>query len=237
MTRFWIWTFGAAVAFVATVSSPAHAGFVIYTSRANFDAASTTTTIDFEGVPTGSNVDYSTAAGYTAMGVNFKGIRDNPGNFYLFNVDPGQFAPFYDWGSGDVLAGPTGPAGGLSGRIEVTLGAGVTAIGVDLMTFLGSNGVAYLSGYGGIVDVKLSTGDTISLATNPYPNREFLGIISDVSISSVSYRARGEVYLNIDNFSFGDTSPPVNPTPAPAGVVLFGLGFAGLGMFRSFRKG
>ncbi len=31
--------------------------------------------------------------------------------------------------------------------------------------------------------------------------------------------------------------PAVNPTPAPAGAVLFGLGFAGLGLFRSFRKG
>lgn len=36
----------------------------------------------------------------------------------------------------------------------------------------------------------------------------------------------------IANFS----DAPVNPTPAPAGVVLFGLGFAGLGMFRSFRR-
>ena len=40
----------------------------------------------------------------------------------------------------------------------------------------------------------------------------------------------------MDNFSFGDANPPVNPTPAPAGFVLFGLGFAGLGMLRSFRK-
>ncbi len=29
---------------------------------------------------------------------------------------------------------------------------------------------------------------------------------------------------------------PLNPTPAPAGVVLFGLGFASFGMFRSFRR-
>ncbi len=44
----------------------------------------------------------------------------------------------------------------------------------------------------------------------------------------------GEYTINIEGASFGDS---VHPTPAPAGVVLFGLGFAGLGMFRSFRKG
>ena len=44
------------------------------------------------------------------------------------------------------------------------------------------------------------------------------------------------------NFSPGDLAfdahlSPVNPTPAPAGIVLFGLGFAGMGLLRKFRKG
>jgi hypothetical protein len=45
-------------------------------------------------------------------------------------------------------------------------------------------------------------------------------------------------YPNADDLAFTANliDPPVNATPAPAGVVLFGLGFAGLGMFRSFRK-
>ena len=38
---------------------------------------------------------------------------------------------------------------------------------------------------------------------------------------------------NILEFGAGD----VNPTPAPAGIVLFGLGFAGMGLLRKFRKG
>ncbi len=41
-------------------------------------------------------------------------------------------------------------------------------------------------------------------------------------------------HFALDNATFGGD---VNPTPAPAGIVLFGLGFAGMGMLRSLRKG
>ena len=41
-----------------------------------------------------------------------------------------------------------------------------------------------------------------------------------------------------DDLAFTATlqDAPLNPTPAPAGIVLFGLGFASLGLFRSFRR-
>ena len=50
-------------------------------------------------------------------------------------------------------------------------------------------------------------------------------------------RAGGASFENYwDNIqlSQGDN---INPTPAPAGIVLFGLGFAGMGLLRKFRKG
>lgn len=58
-----------------------------------------------------------------------------------------------------------------------------------------------------------------NLSSNPWTNyRDFDPTADDLAFTA----------------NFGDA--PVNPTPAPAGVVLFGVGFAGLGMFRSFRK-
>ena len=60
------------------------------------------------------------------------------------------------------------------------------------------------------------------LTTNPW-NVGYIGDDVNPPVADLAFTA-----------NFGDA--PVNPTPAPAGVVLFGLGFAGLGMFRSFRK-
>ena len=60
MTRIWARTLGATIAIVAliTATSPAQAAFTIYTDRATFNAATTTTTIDFEQNSSGNYTYY-----------------------------------------------------------------------------------------------------------------------------------------------------------------------------------
>lgn len=240
MDRFWIRTLGVLLAAVAigAGANPARAAYVVYTDRASFNAATIlTATLDFEEVTDELSSRYDTPAGLTLSGVNFQGILDVPGPHdlfsstgYLFTVDPSYDPIFnsYSWGSGRVLAGPDGahdPVNDVySGHILVTLSPGVTAIGVDLMTF---------DPFADSVDILFANGDSFSVPTLDNPNRAFFGYTSDSAISSITFRSHNPSFLNMDNFSFGE----VNPTPAPAGVVLFGLGFAGLGMLRSFRNG
>lgn len=240
MDRFWIRTLGVLLAAVAISAgaNPARAAYVVYTDRASFNAATIlTATLDFEEVTDEPFSRYDTPAGLTLSGVNFQGILDVPGPHdifsstgYLFTVDPSYDPIFnsYSWGSGRVLAGPDGahdPVNDVySGHILVTLSPGVTAIGVDLMTF---------DPFADSVDILFANGDSFSVPTLDNPNRAFFGYTSDSAISSITFRSHNPSFLNMDNFSFGE----VNPTPAPAGVVLFGLGFAGLGMLRSFRNG
>ena len=228
MTRIWARTLGATIAIVALIiaTNPAQAAFTLYTDRATFNAATTTTTIDFEQNTSG-NFTYYDNPGLTIGRVDFRGIVDGGGSDYLYTVDPDISPSLFEWGSGDVLHGPTGNNGFIPGQILVTLTPGFTAVGVDLMTIFG---------YAGTIDIGVSTGDVTSIVTLNDPNRQFLGFTSDVAITSVSYRARGTSFVEMDNFSYGSAND-VNPTPAPAGIVLFGLGFAGLGMFRSVRKG
>ena len=242
MDRVWIRTLGALLAVVAigVGANPARAGYVVYTDRASFNAATTlTATLNFEE-PTDQPFTLYDAPGLTLSGVNFRGILDVPGPHdifssidYLFTIDPSYDPVFnsYSWGSGRVLAGPDGahdPVNDVySGHILVTLSPGVTAIGVDLMTF---------DPFADSVDILFANGDSFSVPTLDNPNRAFFGYTSDSAISSIGFRSHNPSFLNMDNFSFGDANPPVNPTPAPAGFVLFGLGFAGLGKLRSFRK-
>lgn len=243
MDRFWIRTLGALLAVVAigVGADPARAAYVVYSDRASFNAATVlTATLDFEE-PTDQLVSrYDTPAGLTLSGVNFRGILDVPGPNdifssidYLFTIDPLYDPVFnsYSWGSGRVLSGPDGahdPVNDVfSGHILVTLSPGVTAIGVDLMTF---------DPFADSVDILFANGDSFNVQTLANPDRAFFGYTSNSEISSISFRSHNPSFLDMDNFSFGEANPPVNPTPAPAGILLFGLGFAGLGMLRSLRK-
>ena len=94
MSRYWAHTLGAMVAVVVllTATNPAQAAFTIYTDRATFNAATTTTTIDFEENASGGFTLYGNT-GLTRGGANFRGILDG-GSDRLFTVDPDYFAPF-----------------------------------------------------------------------------------------------------------------------------------------------
>jgi hypothetical protein len=188
-----------------------YAQVTLYTDRGSFIAATNSSTnIDFEGlVPSGSYVFYNTPIGLTISGVKFVG-NDGFGFNELVVVDAAYYPPYYNWGSGAVLRGPRDLNPGA--QIAVTLPAGITAVGSDIMSF---------RPYADSVKVTLSTGNMFTLPTDSYSNRAFVGFISTTPIKSLTFQSTGGSYINLDNFVFGHGSS----VPEPGACALFtGLG-------------
>lgn len=201
----------AAFAAVAAASSPARADTLIFSSRTVFNTAATNlTTIDFEGIAaTNSVANFSSPL--TLHGATFSGSPTG----MVSVLDSGFFAPLFQFNSGAVLGG--------FAFIEVTLPAGITAIGTDLMSTNPS---------GSPFQVVLATGETFVVNTPLRPERGFFGIVTDVAIASIRFTSQpagpnqsAGIPL-LDNFSFGQAQTA--PVPEPATIVLLGTGLAGI---------
>jgi len=199
----------AAFAAVAFAAAPARADTLIFTSRALFTAAATNlTTIDFEGIAPDNSVA-NFAAPLTLQGVTFSGSPTGQ----VSVVDDGFFAPLFQFNSGAVLSGFS--------FIEVTLPAGITAIGTDLMS-TNPTGLPF--------QVLLANGETFVVNTPLRPERGFFGITTDVAIASIRFTTIPSPTLGggiplLANFSFGQAQTAV---PEPATLALLGTGLAGV---------
>lgn len=207
----------AALAAVAFVSTPSRADTIVFTSRSAFEAATTgLTTINFEGIaPTNSVANFSSPL--TIAGATFSGSPTGA----VSVVDSGFFAPLFQFNSGAVLSGFS--------FVDVTLPAGTTAIGTDLMS-TNPSGLPF--------QVTLSNGETFLVNTPDQPARGFFGITSDVAITSIRFTTvpgpnQSSGIPLVDNFSYGQAAA----VPEPATMVLLGTGLAGVAVrARSRRK-
>jgi hypothetical protein len=213
--RLWILVLAGLLLAPAT---PVRAALVV-TDRAGFEALSTNLQIiSFEGLaPPSSFTFFGSPPGLTVQGVNFQGV----GNA-LFVIDPLFNPPAFFFPSGQFLENNSG---NFVAPINVTLPAGVTAIGSD---FSAQNV--------GLFDytVTLSTGEVFNLSASGRPTLSFVGILSDVPVASISFNARNQTTggaMVLDNFTFGQA------IPEPGAFCLMSVGAIGLlgGLLRRWR--
>lgn len=208
----------AAFAAVVFFSTPARADTIVFTSRAAFNAATMgLTTIDFEGIAsTNSVANFSSPL--TIAGATFSGSPTGQ----VSVVDSGFFAPLFQFNSGAVLSG--------FAFVDVTLPAGTTAIGTDLMS-TNPTGLPF--------QVTLSNGETFLVNTPLRPDRGFFGITSDVAITSIRFVTvpgpnQSSGIPLIDNFSYGQAAPAA--VPEPATMALLGTGLLGIAVRARGRR-
>lgn len=192
---------GALVAILAVTA--ASAAPVVYNSRALFDAATTgTTTVDFEG-----------EASYTHRGSSFtvSGTTFTADINYLFTLDAGWYGPGFasDYLNMNVYG---------VHYIDISA-AGMTAIGFDFGTLNETFGAQ------SDVTVLDSLGNSYHLTAPTQPTLGFVGLTSDVTLTSV--RVSGELVV-LDNVTTGRARAA--ELPLPGTLALVGLGLAALGV-------
>lgn len=161
------------------------------------------TDIVFEGIsPANGFVGIPVPAGATYSGVNFT-INTAQSNGLLFVLGQGFTYPGIS-----VLA--TQQSTSTNNNIAITLPAAATSVGFVIGT---GNPPATL---------RLSTGDTLTVQTQPFPALAFFGILSDQPIASLQISTGVPVGFDLRSFSFGTAAPE----PCSAALIAAGLGFA-----------
>ncbi len=212
-------TLAAAIGLAATAAS---AAVVSYGDLAAFEAASSTTTIDFEGDSfvglntnsVGSLHNTRNPAGFSLGGATFT-ILD--GGVYQAIVEP-QFSPgLYDRGTGNVLHAERARG------MRITFDSTATAFALDLSTIFRSVGSVLLT---------FSNGDSVSASLgNPF---DFHGYTSDTGFDWVEISRYQTDYLLVDNIRWGQAA--VAAVPLPPSMLFLGAGLLGLAAMGRRRR-
>ena len=157
------------------------------------------TNVDFNNEPISGGVNTITSGGIT--------IKDQIGALQIINGynNNGNMVDFF-----------------FNQPVSVLLPSNVYAIGFDLRDEKDNYSIP------SITNVSFSTGEVFGKITgsNSAPVFSFFGFVSDVPISTISFKPQVILEACLDNFSYAQA--PTAPVPEPATMLLFGTGIAGL---------
>jgi PEP-CTERM motif len=192
----------------------ANAGTIVTNDVTTFNADTTgQSTVGFNGILSCSAPCFQNyPAGLTQGGITFTTSAPN------INVTSAAYyapTPIY---SGDFITNSY-PPGGTVDTLTITLGAAVTAFGLDFTTPYGSD-----------ASFTLSNGFTTSVGTVGFGPAQFEGFISTSPFDTITLSVPSP-----DGYFVVDVTTAVAAVPEPSTWAMLLLGFAGVG-FMAYRR-
>jgi len=192
--------------FVCLFVGSANAASIFFNDRASFDAATTSSILNFESFEN----NFTTAASITLTdftvsetgGTNVLGQARNFSGLLDASITDGTGAILFDDNGSSIGS-------------FFSFTDSVNAFGLDIATDVSSTMII-----GG------SVSDTINLAAN---TASFWGVIDMGGITSITFDASGTPIVGFDAVSFGQVNASV---PEPTSLALLSLGLAGFGFSR-----
>jgi len=220
------------------VAGSAHAlSFTFYSTKASFDAATTTSVIeDFEGVPSAST--NTPLAGFARNGVTYTPFAGSPfANVWI----AGPPVDYTNFGADVPLVGSSQITSNVmvangDEDIQADFVAPHFAIGFDsYFNGLGPWTVQVL-GLGGVSLASFSTSDGNDPATG-LADLGYFGVLSDTPLWGFRFTSTlgGRLNTGFDNIAVGDPRTPRDtsiPEPAAWSLMIAGFGLAGASLRR-----
>jgi len=183
------------IASAALVCGTARAGIVLqtYGDLTSWSGAVTVDATDtFDGLAaSGSNDPVGTT--YSYDGITYNALTGGAMDI----VDSTYSNPYFNFGPGGILI--SGSSTTILPKIQVTLPANTTAVGLDLMT---------ISPNAQNVVVTLNDGESFTVGTANRPAETFFGFTTSAAVSTITFTLTSAdlnqgTFIGLDNFSVG----------------------------------